>query len=154
VNLERIEIPDDAEEIRDIDVGPDLLQAAFGLEGKDGSRLTQALAKIQMVQVRSFSLDRKSTGKIRSQLEELEERLDADDWRRLVRIKDRDEYVTVRVKRAEEGIAGLLVIAFAPEDEVTVANLVGELDLALLADLMTGMGGVDFEEVMEELDDY
>ena len=57
IDLEWIDIPDDAEEIQDIDLGPALLSAAADAEKSGDEELAKAFSMIRSIRVVSFSMD-------------------------------------------------------------------------------------------------
>jgi hypothetical protein len=135
VELEAIAIPKDAQKVKDIDLGPALLQLAAEAESQDGSKLAQALSKIRSLRVKAFSLDEKRSERVRGQIDRIQAQLDADGWQRLVSVRDGQELVTVSVLPAGDHFAGMLVMAFTPGEEAAFVNLVGELSPSTFAEI-------------------
>lgn len=135
IDLERIEIPAGAREVQDIDLTPALMQAAAGAEADGGGAMSKLLSRLAAIRVKSFSADKAHTERIRGHIERLDKRMRAENWQRLVYVKDGDETVSVNVKPGTDGFAGLLIIAFEPGDQATFVNIVGDLNLPALFEL-------------------
>jgi hypothetical protein len=153
VDLEDIRIPADAEEIRDIDLGPPLLKMAAEADTSRQSALTRVLSRLQLIRVKSFSFLPDDADEVRSHVRKIEDRLEKDDWSRLIRVRDEEDSVTLSLKYDQNHIVGLMLVAFSPEDEeVTFLNVVGDLDLASLAGLTAELSDVDLDDFFEELE--
>ncbi len=151
VDLEKIQIPSDAEEVTDIDLGPEILKMALGVSDEENPEIVEALSKIQSIRVKAFELDEEYAEEVRSQFDEIAKRLKADDWKRLIHIKSGDEIVNVNVKHDSENIVGLMVMVYESDSEAVFVNIVGEIDLALLAKLAKEFEGVDLDIDIESL---
>lgn len=151
VDLEKIQIPSDAEEVTDIDLGPEILKMALGVSDEENPEIVEALSKIQSIRVKAFELDEEHAEEVRSQFDEIAKRLKADDWNRLIHIKSGDEIVNVNVKHDGENIVGLMVMVYESDSEAVFVNIVGEIDLSLLAKLANEFEGVDLDIDLESL---
>jgi len=152
VDLERIEIPTEAEDITDINVGSSLLKMAADSKENGDSKLSALLSQIYAVRVKSFEIDDETTATLRPHIEQIQQELESEKWERIVYVKSGDEMVTVSVKHDNEKIAGLMFIAFEPGSEVVLANIVGDFDLAALTGLVLGFSDGELEEILEDLD--
>jgi hypothetical protein len=152
VDLEKIQIPGSAEEVMDVDLGPALLKLALGADENRDQALSQALEMVQSIRVKSFSVDENQAPKIQAYMKEIEEKLNADDWQRLIYIKDDEEIVIVSVKHAESAIAGLMVMVFEDDEEATFVNVVGNIDLSKLIGIAGDLDEVDIKGLLEELE--
>jgi hypothetical protein len=54
-------------------------------------------------------------------------------WQRVVKVREVDEQVHVYLKEVDGQIEGLTLFVFEPDDELTMINLVGKVDLEQLA---------------------
>ena len=152
VDMSWIEIPDDAEEIQDIDLGSVLLGVAADAEEAGDSELAQALAMIKSIRVKAFSTDSVDQDKIYRMIKKIGNQLKKDDWERLVYVKDNDETLTVSTKYEDGDMVGLMVVAFEEGDEVAFVNVVGNLDLAALVRLGLGFDELDLDDLLESLE--
>ena len=153
IDLSWIEIPLDAEEIQDIDLGPVLLGVAADAEKAGDSDLALALAMIKSIRVKAFSTENIAPAKINQMIEKVATQLKKNDWERLVYVKDNDEMLTVSTKYQDGDMVGLMVVAFEEGDEVAFVNVVGDLDLATLMRLGLGFDDLDLDELIENLED-
>lgn len=151
VDLGGIEIPSGAKEVQEIDLGPALLQLAAGEEQGEESPLAQALAQVKSIRVKAFSIDEGEAERLRPRIEKMQADLESRGWESVIRMRDDQEMVNVSVKRDGERMAGIMVIALDPGDEAAFVNVVGDLDLALLAQAAFGLGGEGLDQMLEGL---
>jgi len=138
VDLDRIQIPVDAANITEVDLGPELLKMAANMENGD-SDLSSALDGLFRIRVKSFGLTPELAGQIKPIVEDMQAQLDNEGWKRLVYVKEGDELVIVSMKYdtvEETKVAGLMVIALEPGDEATFVNMVGSIDLSSMGELL------------------
>jgi hypothetical protein len=150
VDLSRIEIPDGADDIVDINIDAEMLQMAAS--DSDGS-LQRALADLQSVRVKSFDMNSSVTAKMEPVVEKMRQQLEKDDWDQMIYVKDDDETFTLCVKKDKGKMVGLMVIAFEPKDSVTFVNIIGDLNLKSFAALVDEFGDGEFEDLLEELEE-
>ncbi len=152
VDLDRIQIPVNAENITEVNLGPELLKMAAKMENGD-SDLTDTLGGLFGIRIKSFDLTPELAGQIKPIVDQIQAQLDSDNWKRLVYVKDGAELVTVSIKydpADESKVAGMMVIAFEPGAEATFVNIVGSIDLAHLGGLMDGMDmDVDLDDLVD-----
>lgn len=150
VDLDRIEIPVDASEITEVNLGPELLKLVCKMENGDEG-LNKALDGLFGIRVKSFGLTPELAGQIKPIVEDIQAQLDRDGWKRLVYVKEGNELVIVSMRydpADENKVAGLMVIAFEPGDEATFVNIVGHLDLANMGNLLGDMD-IDLDGLVE-----
>jgi len=145
-DLEWIEIPQDAEEIQDIDLSAMLTEVAAKAKEEGDDELAQALAMVRSVRVKAFSLEYKDR-----EVEAMVSRINADlkeaGWNRLIYMKDGDESVTVSSMHKDGLMVGIVAVVYEPGDSAAFINVVGDLDLATLL----GLAG-EFD--LDDLDEY
>jgi hypothetical protein len=151
IDLEWIQIPDDAEEIQDIDLGPALISAAADAEKRGDAELYKAFSMIKSVRVKAFSMDEESA-EVDKAVDKITDLLEDRDWKRLIYVKDDEEIVTVSTKSVDDEMVGLMVVAYVPGEEVSFVNVVGHLDLAYLLGMAGKLHGENLEEFLEDLD--
>ncbi|MBU0742382.1 DUF4252 domain-containing protein [bacterium] len=152
IDLEWIVIPDDADEIQDIDLGPALISAAADAEAHGDSELYKAFKMIKSIRVKSFTMDDASP-EIDKAVDKINKKLKDKDWKRLIYVKDDEEIVTVSTKSVGDDMVGLMVVAYEPGNEVSFVNVVGDLDLAYLISLAGKLHGDSLAAFLEELED-
>ncbi len=153
IDLEWIEIPSSADEVRDIDLSTMLVSVAADAQDKGYGEIAEALAMIKSIRVKSFSLTADDSKKIEKSVANIAAQLKDDDWNRLIYVKDKEESVTVSTKNGKDGtMVGLMLVVYEPENEVTFANIVGNLDIATLFHLVGLMDSDEFEDIMVDLE--
>jgi hypothetical protein len=151
VDLEWIQIPADAEEIQDIDLGVVLLSIAADAEENRDEALLQALSMIKSIRVKSWSMDEDDSVALKA-VEKVTKKLADDDWKRLIYMKDDDETVTVSTHYVDGNMVGLMLVTYEPGDMVTFVNVVGDLDLGTLFKLVKQFDEDSIEDMLEELE--
>lgn len=153
VDLEWIEIPEDADEIQDIDLGPILMSMASDAEESGDDALAQALTMIKGVRMKSFSLDTESDKIAADAVEKIQAQMNSGDWKRFVYMKDGDETIAVHTLYQEKDLVGLMVVVYEPGDSVVFANIMGDLDLGTMMRLAKRIDGDNLEEILEDYED-
>jgi hypothetical protein len=139
INLEDIEIPESAEEVTDIDLGPALLAFAKMGRDKEGKDLEKGLKGILSIRVKSFDIGYRDVKKIRPIMDKIEKKLERDDWVLLVRTKSRDELANISMKVVDGKVVGFLLMSIDSGSEVSFVNIFGgNIDLESIKDI--GMG--------------
>ena len=154
IDLEWIQIPDDAREIEDIDLSPALLSIAADAEAEGKDELAKLLGMIRSIRVKSFSVESdQSAREAERAVDRITQQLREEDWSRLIHVRDDDETVTVSTRRVDGKMVGLMVVAYQ-DDEASFVNIVGDLDLAYMIRFVMGMDEMDLDDVIDELNDY
>ncbi|MEN8007527.1 MAG: DUF4252 domain-containing protein [Candidatus Krumholzibacteriota bacterium] len=152
IDLEWIDIPDDATEYQDIDLGPILGEIAKDAKDKGDDALFQALAMVRSIRVKSFSVDDGGGKEAEKAVEKVTARLEKEDWKGLVKMKDGDETLLVKLKYDGEDMVGLMIVIYEPGDSVAFVNVVGDLDLGVLLGLAGEIDSDSLEDVIEGLE--
>jgi hypothetical protein len=152
MDLEWIAIPDDASEIKDIDLGPILGDIAKDAEAKGDDALVQALAMVRSIRVKAFSVDEGGSAEAQAAVDKVTAKMKTDDWKRLIYMKDGEETVSVNTKYDGEELVGLMIIMYEVEDSVAFVNVVGDLNLGTLLSLAKQIDSDSLEDMLEDLD--
>ena len=152
MDLEWIVIPDDATEIKDIDLGPILGGISADAEEKGDDALVQVLAMIRSIRVKSFSIENGGNEPAKMAVDKVTAKMKQDDWKRLIYMKDGDETVSVNTKYDGPDLVGLMIVNYQPDDSVTYVNVVGDLDLGTLIGLAKQIDHDSIEDMLEGLD--
>ena len=165
IDLEWIVIPDDAAEIQDIDLGPILGGISADAKEKGDDALVQVLAMIRSIRVKSYSIEDGGNEIAQESVDKVTARMEADDWKRLIYMKDGDTTVSINTRYDGPDLVGLMIVNFEPDDSVVFVNVVGDLDLATLiglakqidhdsiGDMIEGLDGIDGIEIDHDDDD-
>ncbi len=153
VDIEKFKIPDYAEEITEVDLGPELLQSLVSAEIEGQEDLTALLRGLTSIRVRSFDVKPEDAERIRSDMEKFEKDLQKDQWTRIIRSKEADELTNISIKFKDGNMLGLIVMTVEP-DEVAFVNIVGSINLG---QMLAGLGGMDFsalDSLQKTLEQY
>lgn len=151
VDLSFIEIPDDADEVQDIDLTSMLVTLADDARADGEEDLAELLAMVRSVRVKAFSVG-DDQASIKKNVDRIMKKLDQDKWTRIIYIKDDDETISVSTKSDSNGnIVGLTVVMFEPGDSVGFVNVVGDISLGKLLSLA---GRFDMDDLDDYIDDY
>jgi hypothetical protein len=122
----------------DVSLNTSMLQfAAKFLDGKDPdeAKVKKLIVGIEGIYIKSFDF-KKDGAYVPADLERVRTQLKAPEWSRIVGIKSGGESENIEVwARNEKGkVTGVAILASEPR-QLTVCNLVGNIDLDSLADL-------------------
>ena len=135
-NLDHLESKDS--KTFDVSLNTSLLQfAGKFLDGKDPeeAQVKKLIVGITGIYIKSFEF-KKDRAWAPADLEKVRNQLRAPEWSRMVGIKSGGESESIEVwVRSEKGkVSGVAILASQPR-QLTVANLVGNVDLESLSDL-------------------
>lgn len=152
IDLSFIDIPDDAETIQDINLGPVLKDVRREARENDDMAIAELLSMVHSLRLRAFSVDENTVKMARQAVEKVSARLKKDDWDSLMKFKDEGELTTISIKYHDDNMVGLMIVVFDPDDEVLFVNVVGDLDLGKLMKLAGELDGEDLEKYLEKVD--
>ena len=152
IDLEWITIPDDATEYQDIDLGPILGDIAKDAGEKGDDALVQALAMVRSIRVKAFSIDNGGGKEAENAVNKITAKLEQEGWKSLIKIKDGDEILMVKLKYDGEDLAGLMILTYEPDDSVAFVNVVGDLDLGVLLGLAKQIDHDSIEDMIEGIE--
>ena len=137
-NLDHLESK--ASDSFNVSLNTSMLQfAARFLDGKDPdeANVKKMIAGITGIYIKSFEF-KKDGAYAPADLEQVRNQLKAPEWSRIVGIKSggENENIEVWVRNEHGKVSGIAILASEPR-QLTVANLVGHIDLESLA----GLGG-------------
>jgi hypothetical protein len=122
----------------DVSLNSSMLQfAAKFLDGKDPdeAKVKKLIVGIDGIYIKSFEFT-KDGSYAPSDLDKVRNQLKAPEWSRIVGIRSNEEgeNIEVWVRNVKGKVSGIAILASEPR-QLTVANLVGNVDLDSLADL-------------------
>jgi hypothetical protein len=135
-NLDHLESK--ASDSFDVSLNTSMLRfAGKFLDGKDPdeARVKKLIVGIEGIYIKSFEF-KKEGGYAPADLDKVRNQLRAPEWSRIVGIKSggESENIEVWVRNEKGKVTGVAILASEPR-ELTVANLVGNVDLESLSDL-------------------
>jgi hypothetical protein len=130
-----------AADVTDVTLDPAMLQMAGGFLSSDdasNANIKELVSGLQGVYVKTFEF--KQTGAFDVGIvDPIRKQLTAPGWAKMVSTRESDESVDVYLWREGDVPGGLAVLVVEPK-EVTVVNIVGQIDLKKLAALGGQMG--------------
>ena len=120
----------------DVTVDATMLKKSAGFlagRGADQRKLQEVIEGIRGIYVKSFKFETPNAY-TDSDVETIRKQVARDGWSRIVGVREKNELTEIYLWKEGGSNGGLVVIA-AEEDELTVVNIVGNVDLASLAAL-------------------
>ncbi len=131
-------LEDKAKESVDINLGPEQLQLLMGFSGDATEGLKELGKSIERIQVRTFEFDQAGMYDA-AQMDKLRESLKTGDFVSLISVKEKKGFTEIAMRKGGKGSRGFIILVAEPR-EVTVVNIVGDLDMNALAKLSGKLG--------------
>ncbi len=139
VDLEEIQIPESAERVTDISLGPALLRLmatfANGMDDREDVDYSGYLS----IRVKSFEINRQQSDEMKPVMERIEKNLKKDKWERLMTINDKDDYTIVSMVTHKDKPAGLFIMSMEYNENVSFVNVAGNIDLEQISRMGLGI---------------
>ncbi len=136
-----------AKEATEINLGPEQLKLMMGFTS-DATKELQNLGKsIERVQVRTLEFDKEGMYNI-AEMENLRTKLKTGDYLTFLSVKEKGGFTEIAMRKGPKGMNGFVILAAEPR-ELTIINIVGELDLASLGKL-AGKFGIPNMNIQKE----
>lgn len=152
VDLSDVKIPKNAENVTEISLGLPLLNllkhTAHADDGMAGS-----LTGIFTIQVKSFEVHRRDREMLEPIVKKIEKQLEKDQWQRILYSKDGDEISVITIKHDKGKPAGLFIMSYIPEKEVSFVNFVGQIDLNKIGALNFGFNNSALDSLRDKFSD-
>jgi hypothetical protein len=137
----------------DISLNNSMLQfGAKWLDGKDPdeAKVKKLIVGIEGIYIRSFKFKQEG-GYAPADLDRVRNQLKAPEWSRIVGIKSggESENIEIWVRNEKGKVTGVAILASEPK-QLTVCNLVGNIDLETLSDLGGHFGLPDIPKVKKK----
>ena len=150
IDLEWIDIPADAEEIQDIDLGLVLLGIAADAGENEDQALLQMLSMIKSIRVKSWTPGDSSDAAVKA-MGKVAKILKKDKWKRLIHVKNKDESTTVSTRYVGKDMVGLMIVTYQRDGAVAFINVMGDLDLSTLFKLVQQFDHGSIEQLLDDL---
>lgn len=125
-----------SEETVDVSVDTSMLKQAAGFlagKGADADQLNSMIDDIRGIYVKSFKFNTPNAYSD-ADVEGVRRQVSGSAWSRIVSVREKQQLTEIYIFRERETNGGLVVLT-AERNELTVVNIVGEIDLASLAAL-------------------
>ena len=117
---------------------PRSLLKLVALSVDDEPEFADLMSNLEAIRVQIASLENLERKQVQARLQEATKWLEQRDWRGLVRIRDVDEELYYYSREAGGEIAGVTILVL-DDEEATIVNLVGKIDLAKLSEIIRGL---------------
>ncbi|MBM3762554.1 MAG: DUF4252 domain-containing protein [Acidobacteria bacterium] len=128
-----------AKEATEINLGPEQIQLMMGFSGEASKELLGLGKSIERVQVKVLEFDKDGMYSV-ADMEALKTKLRSSEFSPLISHKEKGGFTEIVMRKGPKGNRGFVILS-AEAREVTIVNIVGELDLASLGKL-TGKFGI------------
>ncbi len=129
VDLRTFEAWFDASPTLEVSIKGPLLRLVAEASRYEDPDLAEMLAGLRAIQVRGFPLRRSEFDDVARRASEMADRLEAEGWDTVIRVRKDDEQVDMHVKVHDGEIAGMVVMVVQPGyDETVFLNIVGAID--------------------------
>ncbi|HDQ44404.1 MAG TPA: DUF4252 domain-containing protein [bacterium] len=154
VNLEDIKIPDEAVNVTEVSIGPELFQMIRNFSGNEAVGMPK-LDGFMNIQVKTFSVNEKVARELRPRMEKLEARLRRENWVPLVRVRSGEVVTNISVKYSKDSkkTHGLFIMSLDPQDEAAFVNIVGNVDMNMLRNMNLGIQGSALDSLKKAVGD-
>lgn len=128
-----------AKEATEINLGPEQIKLMMGFSGEGSKELLGLGKSIERVQVKTLEFDKDGMYNI-ADMDNLRAKLKSPEFVPFISVKEKRGFTEIVMRKGPKGMNGFVILA-AEAREVTIVNIVGELDLASLGKL-TGKFGI------------
>lgn len=127
-----------AKESTDINLGPEQIQLMMGFSGEGSKELLGLGKSIERVQVKTFEFDKEGMYSV-ADMETLRQKLKTGDFLPLLSVKEKGGFTEIVMRKGPKGMRGFVILSAEPR-EVTVVNIVGDLDMNSMSKLAGKFG--------------
>lgn len=119
--------------------GP-MLKAIGKMGENKNEKVAQMISALKLIKVNQFPVLKTDLDKTENTIAAMDKKLQSQKWDRIIKTKNKGKFASVYVKTGEgNDYAGLFVIAMDKEDDLTLVNVVGKIDLETIGSLADEM---------------
>ena len=113
-----------------------LLQMVSKMSKEEEKGASEFLSGLKLIKVNVFQVDQANEKNVQSKITEMDKQLVAKNWDRIVKSRQKGEFVNVYIKQdSNKKIAGLVVMVLENRGEAAFINIVGNIDLEQIGQL-------------------
>lgn len=116
-----------------------LLEMVAKMSKTEKPEFASLLEQLRLIYVHVFQLEDNNKAQSYETIKQLNHKLQDEGWESIVRMREDKEEVTIYILPDDEGIQGLCILNI-DDDEVSLINIVGTIDLKMMTQL-----GVEFD---------
>ena len=132
-----------AKESTSIDLGQDQMKLMMGFASDSNSELQKLAKTIELIQVRTFGFDKDNMYNM-ADMEALRQKVKASDFVPFLSHKEKGGFTEILMRKGPKGLRGFIVLT-AEAREITIINIIGDLDLNTLSKLGGKFGIPDIQ---------
>lgn len=113
-----------------------MLKAIAKMGESKSDKVAEMMASLKLIKVTEFPIAKTDMEKTEATVAAMDKKLLSQKWERIIKTKEKESFATVYVKMgANETYSGLVVIAMDKENDLTLVNIVGNIDLETIGKL-------------------
>ncbi len=143
LHFEEFELFKEFESSMEFHIGESLLRLVAKAAEYEGSELAAILRKLKLIRSYTFDLSARTPSEVEGHTDQFNRRLMRDRWEVVYRTRDRDSAASIYLKTIDEKVAGFALLSLESERQITVVNIVGEVNLDELSSLAERFGFPD-----------
>lgn len=127
-----------ATEVTNVSLGKEQMQLIQGLTSGVAGELKSLAGGIELVQVRSLEFDKEGMFSL-AEMTALRDKVKTNEFLPVISVKQKGGFTEILLRKGPKGNRGFLILSVEPR-EVSIVNIVGDLDLASLGKLAGKFG--------------
>jgi hypothetical protein len=143
--LEDLAILADAKIEIDVDLAGAMLALVAGATKEKDPEFSDLVSNIKRIRVLVGELDDSDFSDAVAKIDDASDRLKADGWNLIVKVRDEEEVIRFLVREIDSTIQGITVLLI-DDNEVSLVNIVGQVDPAMIGKL-GGIGIPDLDDL-------
>ncbi|MDP2039201.1 MAG: DUF4252 domain-containing protein [Ignavibacteria bacterium] len=117
-----------------------MLKAIFKMGKGKNEKVSEMIAGLKLIKVTQFSVAATDLDKSENTISSMDIKLQSEKWDRIIKSKEKGSFSSIYVKMGEgDNYAGLLVIVVDKNNDLTIVNIVGKIDLETIGNLSEQM---------------
>ena len=154
VDFDKESIVGDMDATVEINLSTPLLKFLAGAASVADEEISESLHLIDHVRIQVYELDSANAEGVQSNIRRLLERLEKDEWSRIVHVEEELQIVNIYTRLDGDKMVGLALIV-ASESELVFINIVGEIEPARMGSLigMVAGGGQMAPGLLDRIDE-
>lgn len=123
------------EEYTEVNIEAPLLNLVAKVSKNKDEELYNLLSGLKLIRVYTFQVAEDKVSGVEQKIKSLTNKLNSENWERIVKVKDRGEAVNVYLKNVNDNIVGVTVLTMEKNGEASFVNIVGNIDLEAITRL-------------------
>jgi len=119
--------------------GP-MLKAISKMGKGKGEKVSEMIAALKLIKVNQFTVAAVDLDKTENTISSIDKKLQSENWDRIIKSKEKESFSSIYVKMGEgDNYAGLFAIVMDKNNDLTIVNIVGKIDLETIGNLSEQM---------------